>query len=559
MRKSIFILFLFALFLPILSQDTLSVSRIESEDKKNIPEKFRSALNIVDDGKSLPVPAFKAGTACLKGQIHGYKASEYAAKMSLRTNPLFETREESYSSNIAEDGSFECIIPLISDVTVLFNGPWLDGSIVLSPGEVSEVFIDLELKEARSDGGQFAFFSGANAELNNQFFSSEYQQFLDKKHAILEQIEEYPSEGIIAYSDSLHAFERNVLKEISKTGFTLKMKELLSLQVKYEVFLYLIFTNDNLESIYESLVEDATSDSETIEYREMVEQYYKLVKDIPFNEPKSLYVFSYPLLIAPAANMGVGENMEVAELEVFKKLTGTNEGLFYDLYKLRKIAYDYFENMEPISNKLLEEIKAMDIPAFYTYFKYRNNSMKISRGDELILIEKANVRDVIDFEKRINPEVEFLDQDIRLRKSFYPLFDKYKTTDRPIVTYREAQFYLPLYTEYFFTPHDSIVRLVLYNWEKDRFGNYYKKKELWEEEKNRFEEYDKEYNRIKGVIDILLGQSVTHDIGAKRDKTSKSGSLTRSTIWETEDYYASLNMIFGGITYRIRFKFYYKD
>ena len=69
-----------------------------------------------------------------------------------------------------------------------------------------------------------------------------------------------------------------------------------------------------------------------------------------------------------------------------------------------------------------------------------------------------------------------------------------------------------------------------------------------------------EYERIKLNLIDKLGKPTSSDTVARDEKGHNNVSLkTRDTVWETDDYYASLDMIFGGQTFRIRLKHYWKN
>lgn len=180
-------------------------------------------------------------------------------------------------------------------------------------------------------------------------------------------------------------------------------------------------------------------------------------------------------------------------------------------------------------------------------------------SQEEILIKKSKVSDVIAFEKESYPGVVFLDRKSRLSKSFYPLADIYKTTDKPIIAYRHPIEYLPVYAEYYYTPEDSIIRLTSYDWEKDRFGNVFKKQEMYKEEIKKYDIYNKEYERIKLILISKFGKPTSSDSVAKEEDGANGKLKIRNTAWETDNYYASLNMIFGGQTFRIRLMHYWKN
>ncbi len=178
-------------------------------------------------------------------------------------------------------------------------------------------------------------------------------------------------------------------------------------------------------------------------------------------------------------------------------------------------------------------------------------------GQERIWTKQTKVSSVIAFEKEINPKPKFLEQNESLSKDFYPLADKYQVTN-PIIVQREAVEYLPVYAGYFYTPEDSILRLVSYDWEKDRYGNYFDKPKMWKAESKKFDSYNKEYERIKAISITELGTPISTDTKAKEESSDRGKYFTRETIWDTEDFHAELNMIFESMTYRVRLTIYWK-
>jgi len=178
-------------------------------------------------------------------------------------------------------------------------------------------------------------------------------------------------------------------------------------------------------------------------------------------------------------------------------------------------------------------------------------------GQEKIWTKQTRISEVMAFEKDINPSVKFLSHNVSLSKDDYPLADKYHVTN-PIIVQREPSEYLPFYAEYFYTPNDSILRLASYSWEKDRYGNFLEKQEIWKEEARKFETYNKEYERIKSILLTQLGIPTITDKKAKEVSSDQGKYFTRETLWETEDVYANLDMIFESTTYRIGLRIYWR-
>lgn len=178
-------------------------------------------------------------------------------------------------------------------------------------------------------------------------------------------------------------------------------------------------------------------------------------------------------------------------------------------------------------------------------------------GQERIWTKQTKISEVIAFEKEIDPKAKFRVQNVSLSKDYYPLADKYQVAN-PVIVQREPLEYLPIYAEYYYTPGDSILRLASYDWEKDRYGNFFDKQKMWKEESKKFSTYNKEYERIKKALLIQLGIPTSSDTTAKTVNSDRGKYFTKETLWETEDIHAELNMIFESMTYRIRLTIYWK-
>ncbi|MBX3255379.1 MAG: hypothetical protein KF862_14655 [Chitinophagaceae bacterium] len=178
-------------------------------------------------------------------------------------------------------------------------------------------------------------------------------------------------------------------------------------------------------------------------------------------------------------------------------------------------------------------------------------------GQEKIWTKQTKISEVIAFENEINPNAKFLSQNVSLSKDYYPLADKYQVTN-PVIVQREPLEYLPIYAEYFYTPSDSILRLASYDWEKDRYGNFFDKQKMWKEESKKFDTYNNEYERIKKILLSQLGTPTSTDTAAKTVSSDRGKYFTRNTLWETEDVHAELNMVFESMTYRVRLTIYWK-
>lgn len=73
--------------------------------------------------------------------------------------------------------------------------------------------------------------------------------------------------------------------------------------------------------------------------------------------------------------------------------------------------------------------------------------------------KQCKISEVIDFERKLDPDAKFLSYHVSLSKEYYPLADRYPTVN-PVIVQRKAVGALPVYAEYFYTAKDSLLRLV---------------------------------------------------------------------------------------------------
>ncbi|PWJ37867.1 hypothetical protein [Sediminitomix flava] len=187
------------------------------------------------------------------------------------------------------------------------------------------------------------------------------------------------------------------------------------------------------------------------------------------------------------------------------------------------------------------------------------SSCNVSMNKIDIWTEQATVTEIIGFENSLSEENQILEMNIFLSKSIYPLIDEYKIA-KPIIFKRENAGFLPLYTQYFYSESDSMIRYISYDWEKEMYGDFSRKQEVWKEESKKLEEYDTEYDRIKLALVEKLGEPTIQDEEPQKIKSNsgRGDCLSRNTVWETDKYYSKLNLIFESMTYRLRWYHYLK-
>jgi len=187
------------------------------------------------------------------------------------------------------------------------------------------------------------------------------------------------------------------------------------------------------------------------------------------------------------------------------------------------------------------------------------SSFLIKENDVRIWTQQTNVKKAIEFEKSISEDIEFLKQNVSISKSSFPLVDQFDLVN-PIVVKREVDGELPVYGQYFFSKSDSIIRFISYDWEIDKYGNYFKKQEIWKQEAKKIDKYNGKYNQIKSFLSKSFGEPTIEDSEPQVTKSQwgKEDYLSRKTEWETDKVYSSLSLVFASNTYRIRWNYYWK-
>jgi len=178
-------------------------------------------------------------------------------------------------------------------------------------------------------------------------------------------------------------------------------------------------------------------------------------------------------------------------------------------------------------------------------------------SQENIWTKQRKISEVIDFEKKLDPDAKFLSQNVWLSKEYYPLADRYKTVN-PIIVQRKMVGLLPVYAEYFYTPKDSLLRLVSYDWEKGRYDDLKDMLGSRKEQSGKPEIYTNEYRRIRQQLIKSFGEPNQADEKPKTLSDEGQKYLNQNTLWETDDFHADLNLIFSAGTQRIRLTLYWK-
>lgn len=326
----------------------------------HIPDEFIKAAIIKDDGKDLEAPQWKAADATLKGFFAGYK-SEMGFEIEIGVGDIITAKGEQYLTDVSAEGTFNLLVPMTVARQVSFRVVSENGNrihfndyIVLSPGEETQVCFDLPAffrKEARlrydkQTDPKILYFSGANAEINNQYFYEDFRKFSDKitnvsnNYAIAEMT-------ALEYREHVVNIKNQCIADINNIpALTLKMKDFFRIELEYIAAYYLYNADHYMEGAYRKLHNTSTG----FVPPKLDEEYYSYLKNLPLNDPVSLYFYSYSNVVNICRFLRVDGKDEP---QVTTTITITSNTIIQSLKDSYKIAQEdteyatYLQNMPP--------------------------------------------------------------------------------------------------------------------------------------------------------------------------------------------------------------------
>ena len=372
----------------------------------HVPAEFIKAANTKDDGKGLEAPQWKAADGILRGFFAGYKPEMKLCVEVKPDNIIMGSREESYFADVNDDGTFELSVPMLvtrqvqvhvvsdnkekftyfdyirsssSNLAKIFFSDY----IVLSPDEETRVCFDLpayfrknaRLRYDQQTDPKVFYFSGANAEINNSYFDADYESYASKifnSIGSLTMMSEIAKMPPLEYREYVMIAKNQCTAEVNANpSLNLKTKEFFNMNISYYAANLLDDINNHMGmakmmNVPGDTIRDPETGSMTITKRftgieriELDQEYYSYLKDLPLNNPTSLY-FSYYFDKVNRCRFIYINNEQIPAADII----GTSEGLFFDLMKCHELS-EPFDNMTPLSENETELLKQMKEP-FYT-------------------------------------------------------------------------------------------------------------------------------------------------------------------------------------------------
>ncbi len=141
---------------------------------------------------------------------------------------------------------------------------------------------------------------------------------------------------------------------------------------------------------------------------------------------------------------------------------------------------------------------------------------------------------------------------VTLSKEIFPKVEAYKV-GQPLSYFRAIPDTLPLEVEYYFTESDSLVHVIIFNYERGKDEHPLARFKWIEEESHKIQSYNAIFNRVSEELRTVFGNpSKLDDQPYEVDPDSNHSYFRREGRWDTKNVHVYLYMIFGSATYRIR-------
>ena len=230
--------------------------------KKRIafPDAIRNySLNIKDNGESLEKNEFTMTPAIVKGKIYGFDPRAFGTRMdnsfTVYIYDPFLAEQESYSSKINADGTFEISVPMIAKHQVVYFAvkPIISGDMLISAGKTVEVnfnFQEIYKPWELPTGRLNNYFAGANVDINYAIslglMRNVYPEMLDNPTAATK----VANFSMAEYKDYVMKFFDNLNTRIDAMPVTKRAKELLRIEQKAHEAYYLSMGKHWIEDAY---------------------------------------------------------------------------------------------------------------------------------------------------------------------------------------------------------------------------------------------------------------------------------------------------------------------
>lgn len=316
-------------------------------------------------------PAFKYGTATLKGQVIGASPSMTLGGPIWITN-LITGQYEQKQLTVQPDGSFCIQLPICHPAAVNLGCNFMSGYIYISPGETTSVEVNFpeicrsqsRLRKDESPLGEKYYFTGAFAALNNEMMNNPVNniQVIQDFTQMLNDIHAMNSEQFKTYW--LGIYEKMTQKLDQQENISDTYRRLLKLRLQIDIAEQLVSGSYLIEYAYRN-VKNIPRDAELKDFTKPVftDAYYDFLPQLMPNEPILLLSSTpYPIKV-----------LQYSKLPL-EKYMGANKGVLFDLIAAQHLTAPILE-FQPLNDEQLAKAEAIS-PVFKEVIGNMNEKLK---------------------------------------------------------------------------------------------------------------------------------------------------------------------------------------
>ena len=181
---------------------------------------------------------------------------------------------------------------------------------------------------------------------------------------------------------------------------------------------------------------------------------------------------------------------------------------------------------------------------------------------DFFLFDQKKVKDITLIEKSFKSSKRET-RKVTISDDFFPGATKYDLEFPITFDRRDNQFNPFSVVQYYYTANDSLVRLIVYDWDKTQIiNNFFDLQKELKNESKRLTEYNAKYDELLKNITDKLGRPISGEGKEKEIKDGQSSYIERKSKWTSYNCTVELNMIFTTDnrtmgTFRIRTKIYW--
>lgn len=364
-----------ALIMAIIAFVVLSFYVAFSVLSEEVPQSIiQEATTVTDDGSHLEAPEWKIGKATLRGKIYGLKLIRQIdpnASVAVYVNNPISRIQEAYAVHVADDGAFQCDIPLTCNRQTAYFGFRGICRVLLAVGDTTEVNVDCNLKTLFKSGGPKLYFSGANSDLNNAM------QLPRFNNACMAMVSYRDFRGTTSeYRDSVYAYLRSFCDIIESLNATTRAKEYLAILAKVQ----------SLDELSRYCIDPMFDYDTAIVRPEFKSEYFNYVSDWQLDNPLLFYSEEFADLVyctnrSIEQMFGHGDEGTGKADSLKAELIGGDGKLFHDFYVCHS-HFGYAWNKTLVPDSVVEMVSQLQDPFYAEYFRRYNAEILESQEKE---------------------------------------------------------------------------------------------------------------------------------------------------------------------------------